>query len=206
MTDAETTRLLLVKMVLEASVNGGLDGRWSLQGLGMFRLYLSHEKRLHVWDARFRRDVVSTIHTHPWHFTSEIVSGRIEDRTYHEVQGASGFTLTHKRQEIVCGPGGGVTPEAAKPARLELVSSRVLVTGDRYDLLAHQPHETVIGENGTVTIITRRFTADTEHAHVYYSGPEWVSAEPRNATPAEVRGMAAGALRGITTRLSSART
>ena len=71
MTDAEVTRLLLVKTILEASRHGGISG-WSLQGLGMFRLYLSHEKRLHVWDARFRTSDVSVIHTHPWHFTSEV--------------------------------------------------------------------------------------------------------------------------------------
>jgi hypothetical protein len=40
---------------------------------------------------------------------------------------------------------------------------------------------------GTVTIVERRFKADTEHAFVFYPRNEkWVSAEPRPATPEEV--------------------
>ncbi len=55
-------------------------------------------------------------------------------------------------------------------------------------------HDTGYGD-GTVSLVTRTFLEDTEHAQVYIpAGQSWVSAEPRNATDDEVERITALAL------------
>ena len=49
---------------------------WSVQGLGMTRIYLSETVRLHIWDSRFRFPEVSAIHSHPWDLSPEVMAGR----------------------------------------------------------------------------------------------------------------------------------
>ena len=165
---------------------------WSLQGMGMFRHYLSKEVRLHVWDARFMTAEVTTLHDHPWDFESEILSGMMVDRWY--LKARSDGPLTHEEHTIVCGPGGGLTKEQHCLVRLMAPIDNVFTTGRSYRRRAEDVHESV-ARSGTVTVIHRSFKADTEHAHVYVKiGKSWVSAEPRKATLEEVRSMAALAL------------
>lgn len=162
---------------------------WTIQGLGMLRLYLRPEVRLHVWSGEFRREGVSTIHDHPWDFESEVISGWIENYLYQERPQALPFS----RQQIVCGPAGG---EAGQPEPVDLLCYRRdwYRTGQSYRQKADEIHETVY-ENGTVTIIRRHFRPDTEHAHVFYErGQPWVSAIPRPATSEEIHAAAATAL------------
>lgn len=164
---------------------------WSLQGMGMFRLYLSREVRLHVWDARFVVPRVSTIHTHPWDFVSRIISGCLTNRLYEQSYPPSG---THWRQRIVCGPAataGADMTEGEKKVEvaLTLTSMTSYLTGASYSQAADQIHET-LPSSGTVTVITRAFRKDTEHADVFFRlDKEWVSAEPRDATQAEILAM-----------------
>jgi hypothetical protein len=202
---------LLVKTILEQARRY----EWSLQGFGMFRLYLSKAVRLHVWDSRFAVEGVTTIHTHPWNFTSTVVAGRITDRLYAHVSVTR--NATHTKQKIVCGPGGGACSEPPAPVRLELIQEVALTpevfecpisrrshdvdryrvpvsSGSSYGLTAEAAHETLY-DDGTVTIIEREFTADTEHAYVFVPvGTEWVSAEPHAATVMQVDEMAHKAL------------
>lgn len=170
---------VLVKRLLEDA----LDHEWSIQGLGMLRLYLNKEWRLHVWADEARVKDVSTIHDHPWGFTSQIISGQIRNITYVE----TGVGDSYMKQQIVCGPGGGV---AALPSLTALKQQfdRTWRAGATYSQTAEEIHESQ-PDDGSVSLIQRRFAADTEHAHVFYrheQGVTWVSAEPRVATPMEV--------------------
>jgi hypothetical protein len=190
--------LLLVRQILErASVY-----EWSLQGFGMFRLYLSKATRLHVWDSRFAVPNVTTIHTHPWDFKSTVLCGEITDCTYDVVMPTSDKSPTHCKQSIVCGPGGGMTPDSPEEVRLIAVKQKRIKAEDsggngRYTLRANEVHDSVYTD-GTITIIDRVFLPDTEHALVFYPfGQKWVSAEPRAATQHEVKAMAEVALSRI---------
>lgn len=170
---------------------------WSLQGLGMLRLYLSSRVRLHVWDRRFAVENVSTIHDHPWHFESIVLVGSIRNRVFRVVPGEP----THHGQTIVCGPGGGPAEGWRADVRLELARERTIYPGtfcngerEGYRMEAPELHESV-AEDGTVTIIEREPLPDAEHARVFFPlGTEWVSAEPRRATTDEIRAICAHAL------------
>lgn len=178
---------VLVKHFLE----NALDFEWSIQGLGMLRLYLDKEWRLHVWADEARTPDVSTIHDHPWGFRSLIISGAIRNVTYIE----TGVGESYMKQQIVCGPGGGV---AALPALTALKPQfeRLYKSGWSYAQTSEEIHESQ-PEDGSVSLIQRMFKADTEHAHVFYrhaEGVTWVSAEPRVATPDEVARITQNAL------------
>ena len=181
---------LLIRKILEAPT----AFPWSLQGFGMFRLYLSRAVRLHVWSPAHARERVHTIHTHPWHFVSHVVAGRITDRVYDRfvnARGGAGDDWTEER--IVCGQGGGATGERST-CRLGQPVEHTFYAGDTYRRDASDIHESIAVE-GTVTIVQRTFLADTEHASVFHPvDTEWVSAEPRDARSEEVRAMAKQAL------------
>jgi hypothetical protein len=199
MTDVPLTKLA-VKAILERAA----AHPWSLQGMGMFRLYLSRDVRLHVWDLRYATEPVSTLHTHPWDFTSHVLSGAITNRVFRKVENreelanARGFEVLaqYSEQQIVCGPGGGVS---ANPKEVWLYQPDddgclTHVTDSYYCQKAEEIHES-IPKTGTVTLLERTLKADTEHAFVYYrSDRKWVSAEPRDARPEEVEAMAKMAL------------
>jgi len=165
----------------------------------MFRLYLSKEVRLHVWDSRFSVPRVTTIHTHPWDFESKVISGGMTDIAYRkepsvrEIQNKRTLCGLFYEQKIICGPGGCA---AGDPVEVSLYDQRTIriEAGEAYALRRDELHESV-PEDGTVTVIRRKFYEDTEHAYVYYLvGTKWVSAEPRKATREEVQAMAETAL------------
>jgi len=185
-----------VRSILERArdTGGAPDGKTcSLQGMGMFRLYLSREVRLHVWDSRFIVEKVSTIHTHPWDFLSHVLSGVILDRRFCKFDQATSETSNYLEQEIVCGPGGGASGRPT-PVRLKWDGDAVTVRGYEYIHSHSDIHETV-AKCGTVTLVERKFKKDTEHALVYFRKDRtWVSAEPRPAREDEVKSMARMAL------------
>ena len=203
MTDIPLTKLAVKAILERASAHP-----WSLQGMGMFRLYLSREVRLHVWDMRFTVEKVSTVHTHPWDFTSHVLSGAITNRIFTKVEhgelqrepgfiaGFPGQFKEYREQQIVCGPGGGASSE---PKRVYLYTPDddgllTHVTDSYYCQDASDIHES-IPKSGTVTLLERTLKEDTEHAYVYFrEGRSWVSAEPRDATEHEVLAMARMAL------------
>ncbi len=199
------TERLLVKSVLENADR--FD--WSIQGFGMLRTYLSKSVRLHIWNQAFVVPNVSTIHDHPWDFISDVICGSITNQKYVVLRqhgpGAY-YTDTPNRPEfspcyenledthlcavIRCGTGGGIDKAACdmgqpQPRHLMPFAERKYVAGSVYQQEASEVHETT-AVPGTVTIVTRKFKKDTEHARVFFPlGTEWVSAEPRRATPAE---------------------
>lgn len=158
---------------------------WSLQGFGMLRTYLSPDVRLHVWDPEYRVEDVSDIHDHPWHFESLIVSGSIENRRYHVIEGEP----THSRGRIVCGP--KPAEHGAKDienVRLEQWSEGTYHAGDSYRMQADELHAS-FPSPGSVSIIRRtKANKDPDRALVYWPlGKSWVSAEPGPAPPGVVR-------------------
>jgi hypothetical protein len=184
----------LVKYLL--SNPAGFD--WSLQGLGMLRLYLSKEARLHIWDSRYTVHNVSSLHTHPWHFVSEVVAGVVRNVRFTEVPvnsieyvGAYPVGDVFKTADIKCGFGAYVQNQ--RETRLLSGGVEQYVEGQEYTQLANEIHES-FPLDGTVTIVHREFTPDTEMARVFWRTGEFVSAEPRRATLDEVRAITANAL------------
>lgn len=174
----------LVQEMLEEALSKALDDNakgWTLQGLGMLRLYIDDEVRLHVWNIDYADTNASTLHTHPWHMYSEIVAGKMQNRRF--VYDRDG--IAYMRQKILCGPGGGLCDEPKEvflsPEPLESYPERTY-----YTQRANEIHESY-PMKGTVTVVVREKLADADHAFVFW--PDWLrwgSAEPRDATPEEV--------------------
>jgi hypothetical protein len=194
----------LVRTILERATSY----EWSEQGLGMYRLLLTPDKRvrLHVWDPRAAVLNVSTIHTHPWNFTSTVVAGHITDFVWsveepkdilQQGERKTWMRQAYRKQEIICGPGGCAVGDAP----LVYTTSSALRTyqaGDTYRHRADTFHETM-ADPYTITIVEREFLNDTERAFVLYpDGGKWVSAEPRVALEKDVKKMAELALEKLT--------
>lgn len=172
----------LVKSILENPLDCGRE--WSLQGFGMLRLYLSPTLRLHVWSQEHVVQNVSTIHDHPWDFSSFVLSGRVDNRRLQEVPHGK---PTHFKRTIKCGPGGHAMPDETKVC-LVADPLEIVRAGEAYGQLAAELHCSQ-PSHGAVSIIERLRPAgrDPDLATVCYPlGTEWVSAEPRPATRAEV--------------------
>lgn len=165
-----TTKLLLDKWEY-------LD--WSLQGFGMLRLYLPGDVRLNIWDNRFAVPNVSLMHTHPWHFESLVVTGRLRNVRFHSDPAGHLYSSAL----IKPGPGGGLLDHQV-PVRLVEGPMEEYKAGDSYSQLAHEIHISY-PENGTITL-NQRVRVGDDVAHVYWPhGEEWVSAEPRRASRSE---------------------
>lgn len=179
--------------ITESAVNEILahpfDRDWTIQGFGMLRTYLDDERvgRLHIWDADQAVDDVSTIHDHPWDFTSRIVRGSIRNERFLNHEQLSNTMCSAPEMwsaKIRCGEGGGILTDAQ---RVRICSKGVerYDTGESYSMEAPELHES-FPSRGAVTIIERSFHADRDIATVCWRSGEWVSAEPRPATRAEI--------------------
>jgi hypothetical protein len=189
---------VLSDLLIRATVRKILDNAesypWSVQGLGMVRLYLSKEVRMHVWTPAAAVPEADAIHTHPWDFTSYVVCGEVRQFRYDETK-IAGSGEPFKKIQIKCGEGGGPVgdPEEVSLKRGELESYG---PGETYSQPSFHIHES-FPTPGSVTLVTRVFSGDEEHANVYFRGTEWGSAEPRPATAFEVGAAARLALRRL---------
>lgn len=187
----------LLKRSQQAALKGENPGGWSLQGFGFLRFYFSNVWRLHVWDPKFAVAHVSTIHDHlQWDFESLIVSGRLMNQRYSVIdENYEGFKLEDESHpfdrysfaRIQTGPGGFIM-EKGKPCILIKTAREPedYRRGDTYRQRAHEVHES-LPERGTVTLVKRDHTNAGDVANVFWPrGQEWVSAEPRSATPQEI--------------------
>src|SRR6476469_8116915 len=59
-----------------------LDFPWSIQGLGMLRLYLNDRDRLSIWHNSGRVLDATPIHDHYWGFESHILAGKLINNRY----------------------------------------------------------------------------------------------------------------------------
>lgn len=189
-------RHLTAKALAQAVLSNPGSYEWTLQGFGMLRTYLDHKKnwRLHVWDDRYRVAGVSDMHTHPWHFTSYVLAGIVENYRYaHARLAASQAPEPFMEQRLRCGVGGGLEGE---PETTWLVKGEreLYRESDVYKQKAHEIHVSV-PRNGTVTLVRREFLDDTEHASVFWPiNEEWVTAEPEAASRVVVKRICAEAL------------
>lgn len=190
---------LVQRIFTDAIARDGEYGPWTLQGLGMLRTYLGKDKavRLHVWDDRYIAEPTpSELHTHPWSMHSKIVAGEVLNTRYtvtqpqYEIQDErvyeyNPYEAMYMAQTIFCGQGGGLCglPE---PVVLREGQTERYVEGMVYKQQPDEIHKSN-PLRGTVTLVTRGFGEDVDHASVFWpQGGEWVTAEPRQATPEEV--------------------
>lgn len=163
---------------------------WSLQGLGMLRLYLTKDIRLHVWDLRFAFPGASPIHDHlQWGLTSFVIAGRITN--YRFIEAADGDEYLYSTLK----PGYGCYfKHDPLPIKLHKCAAETYTAGMTYSQRPEEIHWSV-PENGTVTLMRKEPTADADSARVFWpAGEAWGSAEPRRATAEEVRAITAHAL------------
>lgn len=161
---------------------------WTLQGFGMLRTYMQDDVRLHVWDSRFGTGA-SPIHTHPWDFVSYVVVGTVVNRRYGEVSinphEQRNNVLPYMRRTIKPGVGlevlGADVPVLLEPHETEVFKERTWYFQYADEIHESSPHD------GSVTLVRRRRGDRSDVARTYYPlGKNWVSGEPRKATPSEV--------------------
>jgi hypothetical protein len=171
---------------IQETLRHPLDREWSIQGLGMLRTYLDPERvhRLHVWDPQSAVHEVSTIHDHPWDFVSNIISGQLVNQRFLIGTADDEVSEPFHHSQILCGEGGGLFGET-DTAWLSPQPLETYLPGDAYSQVAAELHESR-PTPGAVTIISRTFHENVDHANVYWEQGEWVSAEPRPATDDEV--------------------
>jgi len=165
--------------------------KWTVQGFGFLRTYFGpadapKRYRLNLWDHRFTVPNVSTIHDHPWSFTSIIVAGKFTNLRYTMRRSVGGLDAkpTHTYTTIRTGEGGGLEKSPFNHCVLEPKWREHYGAGDMYTQRADEIHETMF-EDGAVTLNER--VGDTEHARVFWPyGTDWVDAIPRPATWEEV--------------------
>lgn len=185
-TNYELSREMVRKILERAS-----HFQWTLQGFGMFRLNLGKLGRIHIWHNDYAVKNVSSVHTHPWHLQSVILSGRLTNVLYREQ--AYGVQA-HMRSEIQTGEGGGLKGDPV-PVVLGVHQLHTYAPGEWYWQSANEIHESR-PVDGTVTLVRRPKGPDDEKALVYWPlGFDWVSAEPRPATAAEVEHAVATAMK-----------
>lgn len=184
-----TADFLLLKTAIRQILMKSSEYEWSVQGFGMLRLYMGKQTRLHVWSKEVRVADVSDIHDHPWDFRSVIIAGQMMNTRF--IKGAEGET--YFTQQILCGAGGYPTG-GIQQVKMWASPSEVYNEGEEYHQSASEIHQSIPNE-GAVTLITRHFLPDTDHANIFWQpGKQWVSAEPRKATSADVRAITTYAL------------
>lgn len=178
------------------------DHHWTVQGFGFLRMYFGpHENpkryRLNLWDSSFTVPGVSTIHDHPWHFTSLIIAGCFCNQRFDMMvlppvdysdpnSPLEGGPATHTFTTIRTGEGGGMEQSGIDYCRLTRRKPELYFAGDTYHQDANEVHETLF-EDGSVTLNERTPLPDGDHARVFWPyGESWVDAEPRPARPEEL--------------------
>jgi hypothetical protein len=151
------------------------DHKWSVSGLGMLRLYLSRENRVHIWDSSLITPGVSAIHTHPWDLESLVIAGVYRQTRFTPSDEKPYETLNCV--EIECGS-NACQLSAVSQVKVYEEYPEVYREGLCYNQEKDEIHQTM-AEDGTVTLVTRTFYPDTERAKVLWRGKgPWVDAKP----------------------------
>lgn len=173
-----------VKALAEHILRNRAKFDWSIHGIGMMRLYLPNNARLHIWDSKLKLPNVSIIHTHPWSFKSTIIAGSMKQYRYDSVHPA-GEPPTHMVGRIRSGA-GAVVVERPIPTILIRQRHEWYLPGHSYEQRYDEIHETLPAD-GTVTLVERTMAEDADHAWVFWPfGTDWVDAKPRPAAQCEV--------------------
>lgn len=163
---------------------------WTVQGFGMLRTYLDPAQRwrLNVWHAGLAVPGVSTIHDHPWDFTSFVLWGAIKNIVYRQ-KTPSRLPLsdrpTHHVTDIVTGESGQVIGEERSLVLLA-EEHETLYRGAMYCQERSLIHETR-ATDFTVTLNRRSPPMPEYQARVFWPyGERWVPATPHEATDADL--------------------
>lgn len=162
--------------------------KWSVQGLGMMRLYIGETDRsfrLHIWNDALRIPGVSPLHTHPWHFNSNVIVGHITDVLFKSVGFDEPYAEKYMKAGLKCGENAALLeePELVYLKRF----SHMYTFGESYHRCNYEIHTSEAG-NGTVTLVKREVPVggNPDNAYVFWpKGDKFVSAEPRQATKEE---------------------
>lgn len=165
-----------------------LYGDWSVQGFGMLRLYVRNIGRIHIWTEALRYPNVSMIHNHAWDLDSTVICGRLLNTKFCEYHAKSARSNTQLYNKVRLQTGFDsrllANPELV---RLYEYEPQIIPPGDNYYQAADEIHRTD-AEEGTVTIMQRKDTKEAGQADVFWPvGSEWGTAQPRGATPEEIR-------------------
>lgn len=165
--------------------------QWSLQGLGMLRLYLTKDIRLHVWDLRYTFPGASPIHDHlQWGLASTVISGRITNYRFAESPVGDDYLYSTLKPGYGC-----YFKHDPLPIKLRRGQPETYSAGMTYSQRPEEIHWSV-PDNGTITLMRKEPTADADSARVFWpAGEEWGSAEPRPATAEEVAAITQYALK-----------
>lgn len=185
--------IALEHATLKAIVKGilvhpyGEAKRWSVQGLGMLRLYIDDVARLHIWDRRLEYADVSKMHTHSWRLRSLVVAGQIQNMRFTpcDRDDLSRPSAIYNKQRLHCGMEGGLLD---KPMVIRLGEHPIETyeEGESYQQEAEEIHISYPAD-GTVTIMERAWDGDNGEAFVYWPyGMAWGDAKPRVATESQV--------------------
>jgi len=176
-----------------------LGFEWSVQGLGMMRLYVKRpDLRLHIWDSSLRVPSVSPLHTHPWNFSSTVIAGIMFNRRFLEFKTRIETTLktdSFNRVEITCGESACTHGD---PGEVFLYEGEIekYVQGSDYFQSFDEIHVSM-PEDGTVTLVERQLPPSNspDKAFIFWRGKgDWVNAKPRQATDEEITGVTRRAL------------
>lgn len=178
----------VTRAMVEKILSNAQQMKWTYMGLGLIKLYLNNNVRLHVWDIRKAVDGVTMMHDHPWDFTSTVIAGCVRQIRYREYTGHDGAKyIPFIKGRVECGV--GLCPNTAvREVRLIGGEPEIYQHGDSYHQFAHEIHYTQ-PDIGTVTVVEAAFNPGSDKtASVYWQkDTEFVSAgRTRQATPDEV--------------------
>lgn len=188
---------IAVLQILDAAI-GQLDhgqplyGDWSVQGMGMLRLYVRKIGRIHIWDSALRYPGVSMLHNHSWDLRSTVVCGSLVNTRYEEFPLG---TPTHIRRTLVT----GYNCEFVKPEeQVKLISGprEIYVAGDVYRQTARIIHRTD-AEDSTITVMERNEDTNGEADVLWPVGTAWGTAKPRRATNNEIEAVVGRAIKKL---------
>lgn len=161
---------------------------WSVQGLGMLRLYLNKRDRLSIWHNAGRLKDATPIHDHYWGFQSWIFCGELRNTRYVGATLEEPFGEPYNRFRIQTGenPENAII-EGPVPDFLRECPTEIYHAGDTYKQEAIECHQTEFVD-GTITLIRRLSYLDKlDEANVWGPvGVDFVSAEPRLASDEEI--------------------
>lgn len=157
---------------------------WSVQGLGMLRLYIGKEARLHIWDSELEYPNVSKLHNHSWEsLHSTIICGQLKNTRFLE---SPHLGKLYNKRRLVCGINCEFVEES-KIIKLVEYPTEIYFPGDSYSQNGAEIHLTETPVDGTITFMIRKYDGPTGNADIYWPvGTEWGTAEPREATGEEI--------------------
>lgn len=157
---------------------------WSLQGMGMLRLYLG-DTRLHVWDQTHAAPGVSMIHDHQqWGLRSTVIAGSLINQRYVERGQWQPMWFPFHAVTLKAGYGCAFVDQP-RLTWLRPLTPECYGPGESYGQLPGEIHESK--PQGIVVTLMQKLPTGSDLARVFWpQGSQWGSAEPRPATRDEI--------------------